>query len=177
MFANGSADKLVMNFFKALPYFVFAAFFFFAGIMFYSKIPSGDRQPSSIRAIADAGEAKSKLNVEASRALQSCIDERVRGRSVALKKVTVDGRKWAIVSLDCSGEKAKRLYESVGEFSSEQYVKYSDGRSAVARFFGRLYPPSQCVRVIRTAKGSELNLYSCSIRIDIDHELTESLKL
>jgi len=166
-----------MIFFKALPYLVFACFFFLAGVVFYSKVPEGDRQPSSVRTIADTGKAKLKWNIEASKALQACIDERVRGRSVALKKVTVDGRKWAIVSLDCSGAKAKRLYEAVGEFSSEQYVKYSDGRSAVARFFGRLYPPSQCVRVIRTAKGSELNLYSCSIRIDIDHELTESLRL
>ena len=169
----------MMNFFKVLPFFVFACFFFLAGIAFQSKLPGGERHPASVRAIADTTEAttKAKWNLEASKALQSCIDDRVRGRTVDLKKVTVDGRKWAIVSIDCGGDKAKRLYESVGEFSSEQYVRYSDGRSAVARFFGRLYPPSQCVRVIRTAKGSELNLYSCSIRIDIDHELTESLKL
>ncbi|RZA08776.1 MAG: hypothetical protein EOP11_03850 [Proteobacteria bacterium] len=129
------------------------------------KAPSA-REPSN-----------SKLDMRMSQALRNCMAEKVTPGNLDMSKVVVDGRDWAIVSIDCSGERARALYEAVAPFSSEQYVRYSDGRRGVARFFGRLYPPSQCVRVIRAARGSELNLYACSVRVDLDHELIESLKL
>jgi hypothetical protein len=158
---------------------VVAFFCFAAGIFFHSLLPQGSREVASLSSPSSAGTKGhgGKFDILASKALQSCLDDRVRGGNVDLNKVTVDGRNWAIVSLDCSGAKAKKLYDAVANYSSEQYVKYSDGRSGVARFFGRLYPPSQCVRVIRAAKGGEMNLYSCSVRVDLDHELTEGLKL
>ena len=163
---------------KILFLVVISIFSFASGIFFHSLLPGGTREIASLSSPRPAGtEKKGKFDLEASSALKGCLDDRVKSGNVDLNKVTVDGRNWAIVSLDCSGAKAKKLYDAVGAYSSEQYVRYSDGRSGVARFFGRLYPPSQCVRVIRAAKGSELNLYSCSVRVDLDHELTEGLKL
>jgi hypothetical protein len=163
-----------MNAFK-LSLMVVAALVCFAfGIYFHSALPEGGREIASISDMKRA--PNSKGNMRVSQALQECMSEKATPGKLELSKVVVDGRNWAIVSLDCVGEKAKALYEAVAPFSSEQYVRYSDGRRGVARFFGRLYPPSQCVRVIRTSRGSELNLYSCSVRIDLDHELIESLR-
>lgn len=163
-----------MNAFK-LSLMVVAALVCFAfGIYFHSALPEGGREIASIGEMKRA--PNSKGNMRVSQALQDCISEKAAPGKIELSKVVVDGRNWAIVSLDCVGEKAKALYEAVAPFSSEQYVRYSDGRRGVARFFGRLYPPSQCVRVIRTSRGSELNLYSCSVRVDLDHELIESLR-
>jgi hypothetical protein len=154
---------------------VVAALVCFAfGIYFHSALPETGRE---IASISDRTRVpSSKGNMKVSQALQDCMSEKASPGKIELSKVVVDGRNWAIVSMDCVGQKAKSLYEAVAPFSSEQYVRYSDGRRGVARFFGRLYPPSQCVRVIRTSRGSELNLYSCSVRVDLDHELIESLR-
>jgi hypothetical protein len=155
---------------------VAAVFSFALGIYFHSSLPTGSREIASLSSRI-ARTPNSKMDPRVSVALKNCMGEKVEPGKVLLNKVVVDGRSWAIVSMDCVGENAKQLYEAVGPYSSEQYVSYSDKRRGVARFFGRLYPPSQCVRVIRTARGSELNLYSCSVRIDLDHELVEALKL
>lgn len=155
---------------------VVAALFSFAlGVYFHSALPDTGRELASVKGAAR--QPNSKFDLRVSAALRGCLGEKASPGKVDLNKVIVDGRNWAIVSVDCVGDNAKALYESVAGYSSEQYVRYSDGRRGVARFFGRLYPPSQCVRVIRAARGSELNLYSCSIRIDLDHELIEGLKL
>lgn len=155
---------------------VAAVFSFALGIYFHSSLPEVGREIASLPS-AGRSAASAKADPRVSQALKDCLGEKVEAGKVALSKVIVDGRSWAIVSMDCVGENAKQLYEAVGPYSSEQYVSYSDRRKGVARFFGRLYPPSQCVRVIRTSRGSELNLYSCSVRIDLDHELVEGLKL
>ena len=148
---------------------------FASGIFFQANLPEGSREIASLSRPGRAPNTKG--NMKASQALLDCLGEKAAPGKVELSKVVVDGRDWAIVSLDCVGQKAKALYEAVAPYSTEQYVRYSDGRRGVARFFGRLHPPSQCVRVIRTSKGSELNLYSCSVRVDLDHELIESLRL
>jgi len=163
-----------MNAFK-LSLMVVAALVCFAfGIYFHSALPEGGREIASIRDTKRAPTSKGNLRI--SQTLQDCISEKATVGRVELNKVVVDGRDWAIVGMDCVGEKAKALYEAVGPFSGDQYVRFKDGRAGVARFFGRLYPPSQCVRVIRASRGSELNVYSCSVRLDLDHELTESLR-
>lgn len=155
--------------------FVATLFSFVLGVYFHSALPEGGREIASVN--RNMRQPNSKVDQRMSNALRGCLAEKAGPGKLDLNKVVVDGRNWAIVSVDCVGDNAKALYESVATYSSEQYVRYSDGRRGVARFFGRLYPPSQCVRVIRTARGSELNLYSCSIRIDLDHELIESLKI
>ncbi len=156
---------------------VLSVFFFSLGIYFHSVLEGeGNRELASVAKKVDR-EPNSRFDMRASNALRNCLAEKVNSGKIELSKVVVDGRNWAIVSVDCVGDNAKALYESVAAYSTEQYIRYSDGRRGVARFFGRLYPPSQCVRVIRAAKGPEVNLYSCLIRIDLDHELIENLKL
>jgi hypothetical protein len=101
----------------------------------------------------------------------------VKNGSVDIGKVVVEGRKWSIVSIPCQGDAAKELYNAIQPYSSEEFVHYRDQRRGVVRFFGRLFPPSQCVQLINSGKGKEVNEYSCSIRIDVDSEITEQLKL
>jgi hypothetical protein len=156
--------------------FAAALFSFALGVYFHSALPQPGREIASVGK-SGARHPNSRFDLRVSNALRGCLGEKASPGKLDLNKVVVDGRNWAIVSVDCVGDNAKALYESVAGYSSEQYVRYSDGRRGVARFFGRLYPPSQCVRVIRAARGTELNLYSCSIRIDLDHELIEGLKL
>jgi hypothetical protein len=148
---------------------------FALGIFFQYNLPEAGRDIASMGSPVRA--PSTRFDLRATSALKNCMAEKAEPGKLPLSKMVVDGRNWAIVSVDCVGENAKALYEAVAPYSSEQYVRYSDGRRGVARFFGRLYPPSQCVRVIRTARGSELNLYSCSIRVDLDHELIQGLKL
>lgn len=148
---------------------VIAAVFGFAcGVYFYSSLPAPTREIASKNLPGD---------MKVSNALKECISDRVRDNKIQMSKVDVDGRSWAILSIDCVGEKAKILYETVTPYSDEQYVRYSDGRRGVGRFFGKLYPPSQCVRLIRNARGNEMNLYSCSLRLDLDGDLIQNLKL
>lgn len=130
--------------------------------------------PEPKRELASKGQ---QHDLKVSSALKECLSDRVKDGRVEMSKVDVDGRNFSIVSIDCVGDKAKTLYEAVGAYSDEQYVRYSDGRRGVGRFFGRRYPPSQCVRVIRTAKGSELNQYSCSLMLDLDYDLIKNLKI
>lgn len=162
---------------KVLLVTTLSVFFFALGVCFQATIPEGGRELASIRPAPARKPSNSKTDARVSDALKACVAEKVGNGSLDLSKVIVDGRNWAIVSIDCVGDRAKALYEAVAPYSTEQYVRYSDGRRGVARFFGRLYPPSQCVRVIRASRGTELNLYSCSVRVDLDHELIEGLKL
>lgn len=155
---------------KVVPALIVMVFGFLLGIYFQHSLPEPKRELASQK-------GASKYDARASKALRDCVTERVRDGKLDLSKVEVDGRSWAIISIDCVGDRAKALYEAVGPYADEQYVRYSDGRRGVGRFFGRLYPPSQCVRVIRNARGSELNLYSCSLQMDFDFELIKSLKL
>lgn len=166
-----------------ISFVVVASVFFFAlGVSFHASMEPEEERGREIASVKPkAGNARvpsnAKTDSRMSQALRNCMAEKVAPGNIDMSKVIVDGRDWAIVSIDCSGERARALYEAVAPYSSEQYVRYSDGRRGVARFFGRLYPPSQCVRVIRAARGSELNLYACSVRVDLDHELIENLKL
>ena len=107
----------------------------------------------------------------------TCTYDEVKNGKVALTKSGVDGRAWTIVSINCLDERAKNLYEAVAPYSTEQYVRYRDGRRGIGRFFGRLYPPSQCVRVVSASRGSEANFYSCRIFVDLDYELIQKLHL
>lgn len=154
-----------------IPYAIIAILFgFMLGVSFQYTGPEGKRELASKAPSA-------QLDLKVSFALKECLSDRVKDGHVEMSKVDVDGRNFSIVSIDCVGEKAKVLYDAVGAYSDEQYVRYSDGRRGVGRFFGRRYPPSQCVRVIRTAKGSELNQYSCSLMLDLDYDLIKSLKI
>ncbi len=172
-----SSDRRHMNKVTAFSCIALSVFFFALGIYFHSVV--GDEGKRELASVAGRKERdiNSRFDLKVSSALKNCLTEKVGPGKMDLSKVVVDGRNWAIISLDCVGDNAKALYEAVAPYSTEQYIRYSDGRRGVARFFGRLYPPSQCVRVIRAARGPEVNLYSCLIRIDLDHELIENLKL
>jgi hypothetical protein len=117
------------------------------------------------------------FDAKATDAFKGCLDSKVKNGSLNVNKAVVEGRKWAIVSIPCVGESAKNLYKAIQPYSSEEYVHYRDKRRGVVRFFGRLFPPSQCVQLISSSRGKEPNEYSCSIRIDVDSEITEQLKL
>lgn len=165
-----------MNAFKYAIAVLVPIFCFAFGIYFQSYLPGSTRE------VASFGVAQDRLlpgpkgaDPKVSAALRECINSQVKNDKLGLNKSGVDGRNWAIVSINCIDDKAKALYDAVGSYSSEQYVRYSDGNKGVGRFFGRLYPPSQCVRVI-AKKGSESNFYSCRIFIDLEHDLIQSLK-
>jgi len=119
---------------------------------------------------------KEKIDELVNTAFRDCLNENIKDNKMSFNKSEVDGRNWSIISVDCDGEKAKSLYEAVGPYSEEQYVRYSDGRRGIARFFGKLLPPSQCSRVTRNAKGIEMNLYSCSVRMDIIADMIREIK-
>jgi hypothetical protein len=162
-----------------LKYFIglFAAVFFFAfGVYFHSVLPpvvNDVREPASIASTGHSGKYDSK----ATEAFKTCIDSRIKNGGLSVGKSVVEGRKWSIVSIPCQGEAAKELYNAIQPYSSEEFVHYRDQRRGVVRFFGRLFPPSQCVELLNNGRGKEINEYSCSIRIDVDSEITEQLKL
>jgi hypothetical protein len=165
-----------MQYFMGL---VAAVFFFGFGVYFHAALPATDaqnfREPASI---ANAGpKSNAKFDGKATTAFRTCLDSKVKNGSVDIGKVVVEGRKWSIVSIPCQGDAAKELYNAIQPYSSEEFVHYRDQRRGVVRFFGRLFPPSQCVQLISSGKGKEVNEYSCSIRIDVDSEITEQLKL
>lgn len=147
---------------------VASVFGFVLGVYVHTNLPEPTREIAS--------QAR-KFDPKLSSALRDCLNDRVKENRLEVSKVEVDGRSWAILSIDCVGDKAKALYESIAPFADEQYVRYSDGRRGVGRFFGKLYPPSQCVRLIRNSRGAEMNLYSCSLRLDLDGDLIQNLKL
>jgi hypothetical protein len=167
---------------NAFKYFlgIFSSVFFFAfGIYFHSVLPDTEneiREPASISS-QSPGPRGAKFDSKATDAFKNCIDSRVKNNDLTLGKSVVEGRKWSIVSIPCQGEAARELYNAIQPYSSEEYVRYRDQRRGVVRFFGRLYPPSQCVQLIGNGHGKELNDFSCSIRIDVDSEITEELKL
>jgi hypothetical protein len=158
---------------------LFTAVFFFAfGVYFHSALPPAAndiREPASISSANSR--ASSKFDPRATEAFRSCLDSRVKNGSVSIGKAVVEGRKWSIVSIPCQGDAARDLYNAIQPYSTEEFVHYRDQRRGVVRFFGRLFPPSQCVQLISNGKGKEMNEYSCSIRIDVDSEITEQLKL
>lgn len=161
-----------MNYVKYSIGLLTAVFFFALGIYFQSSLPSSSlREPASL-----APAVSVKTDARVTNAFKACIDSRIKSDSLAIGKTTVEGRRWAIVSIPCSGAPAKELYDAIQPYSSEEYVRYRDKRRGVVRFFGRLFPPSQCVELIGSNKGKATNEYSCSIRIDVDSELTEQLK-
>lgn len=144
------------------------------GVYFQAYMPGSSREIASFGTTA-ARPNNGKADIKVSNALRDCLNEQVKDNKLSLSKSGVDGRNWSIVSVNCVDDKAKALYDAVAPYASEQYVRYGDGRRGVGRFFGRLYPPSQCVRVIAT-KGSELNFYSCRIFIDLDSDLIQNVK-
>lgn len=133
------------------------------------QVVESDRAPASKD--PDGGDPR------VSHAIKECITDGPKENSVQFSKVGVDGRKWTIVAIDCQGSKAKSLFEAVAPYSTEQFVNLKDKRAGIGRFFGQLHPPSQCVRLVKNAKGSEMNLYNCSLHMDLDQELVHSLKL
>jgi hypothetical protein len=164
-----------MQYFMGL---VAAVFFFAFGVYFHSALPTETqnfREPASIANAVPKSNAK--FDGKATSAFRTCLDSKVKNGSVDIGKVVVEGRKWSIVSIPCQGDAAKELYNAIQPYSSEEFVHYRDQRRGVVRFFGRLFPPSQCVQLINSGKGKEINEYSCSIRIDVDSEITEQLKL
>lgn len=154
-----------------------AVFFFALGIWFQAGLPQEPaqdiREPASIVAARSEGKGENRTTA----AFKACVNSKTKDNSVSIGKTTVEGRRWSIVSIPCSGDAAKELYEAIQPYSTEEYVRYRDKRRGVVRFFGRLFPPSQCVELIGSAKGKAVNEYSCSIRIDVDQEITEQLRL
>ncbi|HEY8278061.1 MAG TPA: hypothetical protein VIH99_00465 [Bdellovibrionota bacterium] len=165
-----------MNYVKYFFATAAAVFFFALGIYFQDLMPANVREPASLSAPIPA-HANAKFDSKATEAFRACLDSKVKNGSVTIGKVNVEGRRWSIVSIPCMGDAAKELYNAIQPYSSEEYVRYRDKRRGVVRFFGRLYPPSQCVELISSGKGKTSNEYSCSIRIDVDSEITEQLKL
>lgn len=167
-----------MNTFKYFLGILTAVFFFAFGVYFHSALPQTAneiREPASITSAQPHPSAK--FDPKATEAFRNCLDSRIKNGTVNIGKAAVEGRKWSIVSIPCEGKAARELYNAIQPYSSEEYVRYRDQRRGVVRFFGRLYPPSQCVQLIGNGKGKELDQYSCSIRIDVDTEITEQLKL
>lgn len=165
-----------MKFIHFLNAIALLAFGFALGTYYYHSKPI-----EPIREIASEKTEKTekkldKNNERLSTAFRECVQESIKDGKLNWNKVDVDGHNWPILSLDCLGDKAKALYEASEPYADEQYVRYSDGRRGIGRFFGRLYPPSQCARVTRNAKGGEMNLYSCSVRLDLAHEMITDLK-
>jgi hypothetical protein len=152
---------------------------FVLGAHFHAGMGPPEREvfQASEPAVREPAAAAQHYDHRATEAFKGCIDSRIKNNSLGIGKVVVEGRKWSIVSVACTGEHAKDLYDSIQPYSTEEYVHYRDGRRGVVRFFGRLFPPSQCVQLIGSVRGKETNEYSCSIRIDVDHEITEQLKL
>lgn len=163
-----------MNYVKYSAATLAAVFFFALGIYFQSSIPESVREPASF---GSSGRKVAKFDAQTTDAFKACINSRVKDGSVSIGKVNVEGRKWSIVSIPCVGEAAKNLYDAVQDYSTEELVRYRDRRQGVVRFFGRLYPPSQCVKLISSGRGKDIYEYACSIRIDVDTEITEQLKL
>lgn len=153
-----------------------SVFFFALGVYFQSSIPTAvhEREPASF---SSGGQRTGKFDPKTTAAFKACLDDRVKNGSVTIGKAPVEGRNWSIVSIGCQGDSAKALYHSIQPYSSEELVNYRDKRRGVVRFFGRLYPPSQCVQLLSSPKGKEVYEYNCSIRIDVDSEITEQLKL
>jgi hypothetical protein len=150
-----------------------AVFFFALGIYFQSALPTPTtREPASM--VATAKDAPVKIDPRVTAAFRACVDSKIKNNSISVGKLVVEGRRWSIVSIGCAGDDAKELYEAIQPYSTEEYVRYRDKRRGVVRFFGRLYPPSQCVELIGGAKGKQD--YSCSIRIDVDQEITDQLR-
>lgn len=151
-----------------------AVFFFALGIYFRSEAPQATlREPASLA----SAKAEGKPDPRVTGAFKACIDSRIKNDSLSIGKTIVEGRRWSIVSIPCAGSAAKELYDAIQPYSTEEYVRYRDKRRGVVRFFGRLFPPSQCVELIGSSKGKSTNEYSCSIRIDVDSEITDQLKL
>lgn len=146
---------------------------FVTGLYFFNYIvPEPRRELASEKA-----SPSSKEEMKIWTALKECMADQTEDGKLKFTKKEVDGRRMSILSMGCTGEKAKTLYEAVAPYAEEQYVRYTDGRRGVARFFGRLYPPSQCARLIRTSRGTELNIYSCSVHLDLDQDLVKDLKM
>lgn len=163
-----------MNYLKYSFGLLVAVFFFALGIYFQSAMPTPSiREPASVA----GAPASAKFDLRVTQAFKGCIDSKIKSNSLTVGKVIVEGRRWSIVSIPCTGNAAKELYDSIQPYSTEEYVRYRDKRRGVVRFFGRLFPPSQCVELIGTAKGKPAQDYSCSIRIDVDQEITDQLKL
>jgi len=160
-----------MSFVKYSLGILIAVFFFALGIYFQSALPQSSREPASAKSESVAG----KFDQRVTQAFRNCVDSKIKNNSLNIGKVIVEGRRWSIVSIQCAGDSAKELYEAIQPYSTEEYVRYRDKRRGVVRFFGRLFPPSQCVELIGSGKGKQD--YSCSIRIDVDSEITDQLKL
>lgn len=137
--------------------------------------PAASPAPAPVKKEKKADSAKIE-KVDFTTAFRECLNESVKDSKLALKKEEVDGHNWSIASLECNGDKAMNLYIAAGA-ENEQYTKYEDGRRGITRFLGNLMPPTQCSRVTAGPKGVEMNLYSCSIRIDLNHDLVRELKL
>jgi hypothetical protein len=166
-----------MTTFKYFLGLVAAVVFFAGGVYFQSMLPPAETEFREPASISNATPRSSKFDHKATEAFKSCLDSRVKNGSMNIGKTLVEGRKWSIVSIPCQGDAAKELYNAIQPYSTEEFVRYRDKRRGVVRFFGRLFPPSQCVQLIGNGRGKELNEYSCSIRIDVDSEITEQLKL
>jgi hypothetical protein len=148
---------------------------FVFGLYFYSNVIPEPRRELASEKASPAKDKEESSKVWA--ALKDCMAEQTEDGKLKFTKKEVDGRRMSILSMGCAGDKAKILYEAVAPYSEEQYVRYTDGRRGVARFFGKLYPPSQCARLIRTSRGTELNIYSCSVHLDLDQDLVKDLKI
>lgn len=166
-----------MSFLKASLSVLGAVFFFALGVTFHSSLGAKEsvREPASQAAPDGAGGAR--FDSRASQAFKACLNSRVANGSVLVSKASVEGRRWSIVSIPCAGKPAKALFDSIQHYSTEEFVRYRDKRRGSVRFFGSLYPPSQCAQIVSEVKGRERLDYSCSIRIDVDSEITEQLKL
>lgn len=162
-----------MNYVKFSLGALVAVFFFALGIYFQASVPE-----ATLREPASYGKPEGKLDPKVSQAFKACVDSKIKNDSLPLAKVNIEGRQSSILSIPCAGKEAKELYDALQNHSTEEYVRYRDKRRGVVRFFGRLFPPSQCVELIGGAKGKAgTNDYSCSIRIDVDTEITDKLKL
>lgn len=121
--------------------------------------------------------AENSLN----KAINDCISSRITTPPGELPQLKIEKNGIAdsscsAITLDCSGEVAQTLYEAILRFATEKEFKEKDGYTQIIRFFGKnKSPPSQCKRIITGADGKELNIFHCSIILDLRESLIGAL--
>lgn len=164
-----------------ISFVVAASVFCFAlGITFHASLTddeAGRELASARRARPAVARPLDPERARLSLALRACASEPAKSDQIELSKAKVDKREMSMVSLNCSGERARSLYNAVAPYSSEQFKAYHNGSTGVVRFFGRLYPPSQCARLVSKPHQAEANEYSCTLQIDLDQNIVSNLSL
>lgn len=93
-----------------------------------------------------------------------------------LSKRRVSGSSDSVVRITCDGEKAKALYEAVRSYAREGRPTETDTHARrMTRIFGDSPVPSQCYRVFETSNGQSVDVYFCSIGLDLNSSVVKAM--